>query len=402
MLYTLHPRSSVIENVDKMINCGNPSYGGAMYGCPGCGSFKFVPFRCHSRFCPSCGVKYSIDRTTSMSFKIIDVPHRHCVFTIAEELRPFFLNDRSLLNCLFSAVRSVILNCFYQDNKSECFTPGFICVLHTFGRDLKWNPHIHCLISEGGIGNSGRWRAKKHFNYKLLRLSFQTALLNELHSLIGDSFKKVKASVYRNQQNGFYVYAKPNLCNPSIVTKYIGRYLGRPVIATSRIDSYDGDTVTFHYNRHEDNAFVSETIPVMEFISRLIRHIPEKNFKMIRYYGIYARSFESTKKIRRVISKEKHKILLSFNRWRNCISHSFGYDPLKCKDCGKTMLLLELYHNHHKVSLEDLYERVMSKHRNSRSPSSSCATSLSCSKLYIKRRYAWWVKKTQRNYAKNI
>jgi len=74
MIYTLHPRSSVIENVDKMINCGDLSYGdgGAMYGCPGCGSLKFVPFRCHSRFCPSCGVKYSIDRTTSMSFKIIE------------------------------------------------------------------------------------------------------------------------------------------------------------------------------------------------------------------------------------------------------------------------------------------------------------------------------------------
>ena len=141
-------------------------------------------------------------------------------------------------------------------------------------------------------------------------------------------------------------------------------------------------------NRHEDNAFVSETIPVIDFIGRLIWHIPEKHFKMIRYYGLYARSFESTRKIRRVISREKHPILLSFNRWRNCMFSSFGYDPLKCQDCGKTMLLLELYHNHHKVSLEELYERAMSKHRSCRSPSSSCAASPTCSKLYIKRRYA--------------
>lgn len=61
----------------------------------------YVAFRCHSRFCPTCGNMYSIDRTTSMSFKIISVQHRHCVFTIARELRPFFLMDRSLLNCLF-------------------------------------------------------------------------------------------------------------------------------------------------------------------------------------------------------------------------------------------------------------------------------------------------------------
>ena len=68
MLYTLHPRESVIENINKMMHCGDSSYGGAMYHCPDCNEWKFVPFRCHSRFCPTCGNMYSIDRTTSMSF----------------------------------------------------------------------------------------------------------------------------------------------------------------------------------------------------------------------------------------------------------------------------------------------------------------------------------------------
>lgn len=386
MIYILHPRQSIVENVDKMIHCGDPSFGGAMYGCPDCGMLKFVPFRCHSRFCPTCGVKYSIDRTTSMSFKLVDVPHRHCVFTIAEELRPFFLQNRELLNCLFSSVRSVISRMFLKDHKFECFTPGFICVLHTFGRDLKWNPHIHCLISEGGIGNSGLWRSFKYFNYKFLRQSFQTALLNEMHKKIGDSFKKVKASVYHNQKNGFYVYAKPGLSNPATVTKYIGRYLGRPVIATSRIDKYDGDFVTFHYNRHEDDKLIYETIPVLDFIQRLIRHIPEKNFKMIRYYGIYARHRNSDRKLRHIISKDKHRIFLSFNRWRDCLLSSFGYDPLKCPHCNSTMLFLELYFNHKRVSLDELYERTMSKHHSCRSPSVSCTVSSDCSKLSMKRR----------------
>ena len=132
-----------MENVDKMINCGDPSYGGAMYGCIHCGNLKFVPFRCHSRFCPTCGNKYSMDRTTSMSFKLINVRHRHCVFTIDASLRDFFLQDRSLLNCLFHSVSSVVLRLFSKMNKHKNFTPGFIMVLHTFGRDLKWNPHNH-------------------------------------------------------------------------------------------------------------------------------------------------------------------------------------------------------------------------------------------------------------------
>ena len=62
---------------------------------------------------------------------------------------------------------------------------------------------------------------------------------------LGSSFKKVKAKCYKEHKDGFYVYAKPNKCNPTVVAKYIGRYLGRPVIATSRIDAYDGENVTF-------------------------------------------------------------------------------------------------------------------------------------------------------------
>lgn len=361
MLYTLHPRKSVIENVNRMINCGDPSFGGAMYGCGKCGTLKFVPFRCHSRFCPSCGTKYSIDRTTSMSFKILNTHHRHCVFTIDSELRHFFLEDRNLLSLLFKAVQSVIFRLFFKDNKSENFTPGFILVLHTFGRDLKWNPHIHCLVSEGGIGSSGLWRAKTHFNYTFLRNAFRTSLLNLLEEKLGSSFKKVKAGCYLEHKDGFYVYAKPNKCNPKVVTKYIGRYLGRPVIATSRIDSYDGESVTFHYNRHEDNQLVTETIPVMDFIQRLIQHIPEKHFKQIRYYGLYARNRKSDKKLNLAIAKEKRHMFLSFNRWRDCTLSSFGYDPLKCPCCGETMLFLELYHNHQHLSLNEMYERTMQR-----------------------------------------
>ena len=365
--YTLHPRKTEMENIDKMIHCGDPSFGGAMYGCPHCGNLKFVPFRCHSRFCPTCCNKYAMERTTSMSFKLVNVTHRHCVFTIDKSLREFFLKDRSLLDCLFHSANSVITRMFYKMNKSKNFTPGFIMVLHTFGRDLKWNPHIHCLISEGGYSDDGVWRNVKHFDYTFLRNAFRTALLNEMESKIGSSFKKVKAKCYREHQQGFYVYAKPNLCDPRIVVKYIGRYLGRPVIATSRIDKYDGEMVTFHYNRHEDEQYIEETIPAMEFIQRLIRHIPEKHFKMIRYGGIYARHREIDSKLYRAISKSKHHIYHSFNQWRTAILSSFGYDPLVCPDCQHRMEFLELYFNHQRVSLEEMYEKVMSKSRGKRS-----------------------------------
>ena len=365
--YTLHPRDTEMENIDKMINCGNPAFGGAMYGCTHCGKLKFVPFRCHSRFCPTCGTKYAMERTTTMSFKLVNVPHRHCVFTIDETLREFFLNDRSLLDCLFHSVSSVISRMFFKMNKSKNYTPGFIMVLHTFGRDLKWNPHIHCLISEGGYSDDGFWKNVRHFNYAYLRNAFRTALLNEMEPRLDPSFKAVKSQCYREHKQGFYVYAKPNVCDPKTVVKYIGRYLGRPVIATSRIDKYDGEMVTFHYHRHEDEKYMEETIPAMDFIKRLIRHIPDKHFKMIRYGGLYARHRKDDSKLRRAISRSKHSVYRSFNRWRSAILSSFGYDPLECPDCKHKMTFLELYYNHQRVSLEELYEKAMSKSRGRRS-----------------------------------
>lgn len=161
-------------------------------------------------------------------------------------------------------------------------------VLHTFGRDLKWNPHIHCLITEGGYSDDGFWKASHHFNYTFLRNAFRTALLNEMETILGPSFKKTKAKCYTEHKHGFYVYAKPNKCDPTVVTKYIGRYLGRP-------------------------------------------------------------------------------FLRSLNKWRVAILGAFDYDSLKCPDCGHEMNFLELYFNHQRIFLEEMYENVMSKSRRKRS-----------------------------------
>ena len=89
--------------------------------------------------------------------KIINCTHRHVIFTIDDSLRHYFLENRHLLNNLFRAVCSVVLRMFYDLNKSKNYVPGMICVLHTFRRSLQWNPHIHCLITEGRFSDDGFW-----------------------------------------------------------------------------------------------------------------------------------------------------------------------------------------------------------------------------------------------------
>lgn len=84
---------------------------------------------------------------------------------------------------------------------------------------------------------------------------------------------------------------------------------------------------------------------------------------MTRYYGLYARDREIDKRLAKAVPKPKHKILLDFNQWRTLILLSFGYDPLECPNCGQKMIFLELYHNHKRVSLTELYERATVKAR---------------------------------------
>jgi len=111
--------------------------------------------------------------------KLVACVHRHCVFTIPEELRAYFFKDRSLLDCLFHSVRDVVLRMFSKMNKTENFTP---------------------------------WRPVRHFDYNFLHNAFRKVLLEQLTSRIGTSFRKIKNEMYTKHAYGFYVRAKPNLC----------------------------------------------------------------------------------------------------------------------------------------------------------------------------------------------
>lgn len=348
-------RSAVFKNVDKVIKCGDPSMGHALYHCENCNKFKYVSFTCKSRFCNSCGAKYTQDRALSISSKLIRCTHRHIVFTIPEELRIFFLKDRSLLDLLFKACADTIFTYFFKLNKSENFKPGFISTLHTFGRDLKWNPHIHMLITEGASGNKTVWRKIKHIPFVMLRKRWQATLLSLLHDKLGSSFYSLKSSLFKSYSNGFYVYAKPNMKFKSIDSiKYIIRYTGRPAMAQSRIIDYDGEFVTFYYDRHEDHKRITEKIHVFDFIKRLIIHIPDEQFKMIRYYGLYAKKYNHSSKLYLLNnSSTKINFRKKHSHWRARLLLAFGIDPLCCS-CGNTMELIGIFKSGKNLYLDNI------------------------------------------------
>ena len=339
-------RETVFDNINKMLKCKTLDLGFDVFKCPNCGKEKFCFHTCKSRLCSSCGNKYNTERQTSIFSKLFKFKHRHVVWTIPEELRNYFREDRERLSLLFKASQIVIESWFHDKYKKKNITSAFISVLHTYGRSIIWNPHIHMILLEGGI-NKDSFVPVNFFSYAAFRKRFMKVLLDLLGKEINTvEFKNLKRVLYKNLKDGFYVYSPPSkFKSVDTLIKYVTRYVSRPVMAESRILNYDGTYVTFWYQRHEDNKIVIEKIHAFEFISRIILHIPEKNQKYIRYYGCYNESTKIvTSKMKEMFRKFNQKSIelkKTITKWILNIQFSFNIDPLKCPNCDTIMIYAE-------------------------------------------------------------
>ena len=166
------------------------------------------------------------------------------------------------------------------------------------------------------------------------------------------SFKTLVDKLYMGNGNGFYVYSPPVKNFNAGTINYIVRYTGRPVLAQSRITDYTGEHVTFTYTPHGSNELITEALHVFDFIKKLIIHIPERNFKMIRYQGFY---FKRKRKqylqhLKRLELAEYSRMLAIHGSWRKRILFYFSRDPLKCIYCGATLELVELFCDPRKIN----------------------------------------------------
>ena len=335
-------RDVVFKEVDKMRSCKTSELGYSVYECPDCGELKFSYHTCKSRFCPSCGNKYVKKRADAILQKCYNCKHRHIVFTISDYLWNIFRKNRKLLDLLFQAVSQTILSWFKEKYKKENYIPGIIAILHTYGRDMKWNTHIHTIVTEGAMGNSNIFKKFEYISFNALRKRFQKILLDLLEKELGkENFKTLKNFIYKKSDKGFYVYAeqkKNKKQSTKDMVEYAVRYSGKPAMAESRIIDYDGTYVTFWYQRHEDNKIVKEKIHVYEFFKRLIIHIPEENFKTVRYYGIYSKKHKFHDKMIMLMKSHTKELRKKLSTWRMMILKDFDTDPLTCPKCGNLML----------------------------------------------------------------
>lgn len=211
-------------------------------------------------------------------------------------------DNRELISVVFEELLQAIKNVFRHQNNGVQITPGITAVLHTFGEDMKFNVHFHCIVTEGGVNAAGAWTQLNFFFYEGLRKVWQYHVLTAIKKHLPKTRENnlFIDKLFKDHPNGFYVHAKRRVNNDKGLLQYIARYVRHPAIAQSRITDFDGEQVTFKCKEHEDTSERKVVMPVQQFLSALVQHIPPKGFQMVKHLGLYAN--KSRRKYASVIS----------------------------------------------------------------------------------------------------
>ena len=314
-------RPVVFENVRKVLACRTPVLGCHIYQCKGCGHVELIPHSCKSRFCPACG-KHATDVWANQALnRLLDVPYHHLIMAIPWQLRiVIIMNRQAGLNLLVQAATEAIQQ-WARDVKQ--MRMGILIVIHTFGADMKWHPHIHLIVIPP---TAGQWRFPKSKDF-LKQYPCFAAMLNKLWHIT------------------WYAYIGASLLDPRFSVQYIGRYTKRAVMAEYRITYYDGKIVRFSYKDYAEGGKTSfMTLKVHTFIGRLIRHIPDKHFPMIRYAGLFSNRWKKQYLSQaRVALNQSQPDDSNKNTQPSCADRQIDYtgtDPLICPNCDQPLTFI--------------------------------------------------------------
>ena len=294
----------VHKAVRAIQTCRTATLGGHSDICDECGFTKNSYNSCRNRHCPKCQAltkeRWIMDREA----ELLPVPYFHVVFTLPEELNEVVIYNREkLFNLLFSASTETLRK-LARDGKYLGAETGFTAILHTWGSNLMFHPHIHIVIPGGGLTVDGKWRnsRKKFFipvkvMAKLFRGKFMHALEKMRHEISGLEDE----GVWRTTANtlfskDWYVYCKRPFKTCRSVLQYLGRYTHRIAISNHRILSIHDGKVSFKWRdyKHGGKEKVM-TLTADEFMRRFLLHILPSGFTKIRHYGFLASAVKRKK-----------------------------------------------------------------------------------------------------------
>ena len=349
--------------LQRLRTCRTSALGYHVYRCTGegCNQVKYQYHSCRDRHCPQCGALKKQEWIEARMAELLPVKYYHVVFTLPHELNSLVMGHRRLLYKLLFDASSKTLLTFAADKRYLGAMPGIISVLHTWGQQLSFHPHIHCIVSGGGITKDSTWKeAVKNdwrflFPVKAMSMVYKGKFMEGLKEFIdngtvvptpGTDIRGLFNVLY---QKSWIVYAKAPFGGPQAVIEYLGRYTHKVAISNHRITGIDEeqDTVSFDYKDYSDESKQKQmTLNGGEFIRRFKQHILPRGFTKVRTYG-YLSNRNRQRRINEVLKKmwlPVHKGMVKIPLEVRMMER-FGINVKECPCCkGNTLELVQVYY----------------------------------------------------------
>jgi hypothetical protein len=310
-----HQVSSRQETVMRhLVACRTAALGGHVDRCTSCDGIRISYNSCRDRHCPKCQSLGKAEWLEARREHLLPIPYWHLVFTLPSTLHPLALQNKRVVFDLLFDTAAATLRTLARDPKHLGAEIGFTAVLHTWGQNLHFHPHLHCVVTGGGLrSGDGCWiSVRKSFflPVKVLGRLFRGKFLHALGQarlqgkLRGEAAALDRRSDWKQLLDHLYqldwvVYAKPPFGGPEHVFRYLGRYTHRVAIANHRLVALEDGRVTFRLKDYADGGRKKRlTLTAGEFIRRFLLHVLPRRFVRIRHYGLLASRNVHTRLVR--------------------------------------------------------------------------------------------------------
>ncbi len=367
---TASSNSHVQQVLDKLQQCRTAALGYHLYKCSdgACNQYKYQYHSCRNRHCPACGSLQKEQWIEQRRSELLPISYYHVVFTIPHELNSIILGHRKhLYKLLFDAASQTILS-FAKDPQYLGATPGILAVLHSWGQQLSFHPHLHCIVSGGGMATTVQknkpgtpvkvyWKTTVKDKYaflfpvKAMAVVYRAKYLQGLKRLIkaGEVQPKdtaeMSAIIQQLYNKEWVVYAKKPFGGPQQVIEYLGRYTHKVAITNNRIEAVNTSTATVKF-KYKDYATGGQQkkmeLSATEFIRRFEQHILPKYFTKIRSYGYLANRNRKTNlaAITKSMNIPAHPALSVKTPWQVRLLEKFNIQHNQCPGCRQASLVL--------------------------------------------------------------
>lgn len=336
-------RSIVVHTVNRFLVCGDPREGVARYECPRCRTSIAVPFSCKTRlFCPSCHeIKTLVWIDSIQTTLLLPVSHRFWTFSIPKRLRYYFMRNRKLLGLMVAAAANTLAKSLTDGKLRANFRPGIVALIQTHSDSLDWNCHLHMIVTDGVVDYSDAsapvFKPCRFWDFTAMTEMFRFELI-EMMLRKGVLTPEIAANLASWEHSGFHVHASwPFMPSDGELLRTRLAYAFRPAVTLKRL-GFDGKTVAVTTRKQ------TLCLTPVEFLAKLVLHIPDRYQNVRRYAGFYASIVQCA--VRRAAGKAGHQIDLQTGapvrpKWATLIARIFGEMPIACPNCGRAMELAE-------------------------------------------------------------